>query len=61
MKGRIGSVWTEYFDGMSMTYADGITTLLGTIVDRAALHGVLNKLRDLDLTLLTVKLLDEEK
>ena len=61
VKGRFGGLWSEYFGGMSMTYADGVTTLSGMIVDRAALHGVLNKLRDLDVTLLSVKLVDNGK
>lgn len=44
-----------WFDGLELARDDqGDTLLRGTIVDQAALHGVLNKIRDLNLTLLSV-------
>ncbi len=55
LKGRVDSSWAEWFDGMSMTHAsDGTTVLVGPVVDQAALHGLLQKLRDLGMTLISV-------
>jgi hypothetical protein len=55
ISGLLDSSWTDWFDGLAITYtADDITILNGPLVDQAALHGVLNKIRDLGLTLLSV-------
>lgn len=56
--------WSAWFEGLTITYdADGNTVLRGPLVDEAALHGVLIKVRDLGLPLLSVKRFppDEEK
>lgn len=63
--GRLDIRWQEWFDGMQMEdvkEADGktITTLTGTILDQAALHGLLAHIRDLCLPLLEVKNLEEK-
>jgi len=51
--------WSDWFDRLSVTHAgDGITVLTGPVADQAALYGLLNKLRDLGLTLLSVNRLD---
>jgi hypothetical protein len=56
LKGQIAPRWAEWFDGLSMTYTDdGDTLLRGAVADQAALHGLLNKVRDLGLTLLAVQ------
>lgn len=48
--------WAEWFEGMTITYnARGETILSGQLVDQAALHGVLLKVRDLGLKLVAVK------
>ncbi|HEY0604395.1 MAG TPA: hypothetical protein VGD58_15850 [Herpetosiphonaceae bacterium] len=55
IKGHLGGHWTDWFDGLSLTLeANGETRLTGPVVDQAALHGVLRKVRDLGLPLLAV-------
>ena len=55
VKGHLGSEWTDWFDGLSITLEDnGETLLIGPVVDQAALHGVLRKVRDVGLPLLSV-------
>ena len=53
--GHLDSGWSEWFGGLRLTHeANGETLLSGPIVDEAALHGVLAKVRDLGLPLLAV-------
>lgn len=55
VQGRLDPRWSSWFDGMTMTSrADGITVIRGQVVDQAALHGLLTRLRDLGLPLLSV-------
>ena len=55
VQGHLDQCWSEWFDGLAISYdADGNTVLRGPLVDEAALHGVLNKVRDLALPLLAV-------
>ena len=55
IKGHLGREWTEWFGGLTMTLEDnGDTLLTGPVVDQAALHGVLRKVRDLAMPLLSV-------
>ena len=55
LKGHLGARWAAWFDGLSITRgSDGTTTLHGQIADQAALHGVLQKVRDLGLPLISV-------
>ncbi len=50
--GHLGSRWAAWFDGMTLTHGDdGTTVIAGPVVDQAALHGVLQKLRDLGISL----------
>ena len=59
IEGRIGPSWAPWFDGMSLTAADdGTTVLSGPVADQAALHGVLTRIRDLGLALVSVTRLD---
>jgi hypothetical protein len=47
--------WATWFDGLTITHAaDGVTTLEGSIRDQSALYGLIDKARDLGLTLLAV-------
>jgi ABC-2 type transport system ATP-binding protein len=55
VKGQLGSQWSEWFDGLTVLPAGGDETILrGTIADQAALHGVIGKVRDLNLPLVAV-------
>jgi hypothetical protein len=55
VKGLLDSRWSAWFDGMDLTTgSDGTTTLNGPVVDQAALHGLLQKLRDTGLPLISV-------
>ena len=55
IKGHLAPHWADWFDGMTITRLDNGETLLeGSIVDQAALHGMLNHIRDLGLPLLAV-------
>ena len=55
IKGHLGRDWTDWFGGLSITLDDnGDTLLTGPLVDQAALHGLLRKVRDLGMPLLSV-------
>jgi hypothetical protein len=55
VKGHLDPRWANWFDGLSLTHAsDGTTVIHGPVADQAALHGLLHKLRDLGLPLLSV-------
>jgi hypothetical protein len=55
IKGSLSPEWADWFEGMEIRQlADGNTVLEGRIVDQAALHGLLARIRDLNLTLISV-------
>ena len=55
IQGRLEPRWSSWFDGMSVVRGDdGTTVLRGPVGDQAALHGLIQKVRDLGLTLLEV-------
>jgi hypothetical protein len=55
LKGQLGSQWTDWFEDLTITLADnGETLLTGPVLDQAALHGLLKKVRDLGMPLLSV-------
>lgn len=55
IKGHLGHQWLDWFEGLSILLDEDNNTLLtGPIVDQAALHGVLKKVRDLGMPLLSV-------
>ena len=56
LKGHLEPRWADWFDGLSLTQeSDGTTVLSGLVVDQAALHGLLGKVRDLGLPLIAVR------
>ena len=55
VKGQIDESWSDWFEGMTITHNDqGATILRGSIADEAAFYGLLAKIRDLGLQLLSV-------
>ena len=55
VQGYLDQDWSAWFDGLAICHdPDGTTVLRGPLTDAAALHGVLNKVRDLGLALLAV-------
>jgi hypothetical protein len=55
IKGHLGRQWTDWFGGLAITLEDnGETLLTGPVVDQAALHGLLRKVSDLGMPLLSV-------
>ncbi len=57
VRGILDPEWSEWFDGLTITHADdGVTTLRGPLPDQTALHTVLNRIRDLNLPLISVNL-----
>jgi hypothetical protein len=55
VKGHLGSQWKDWFGGLTVKLEDnGETLLTGPVVDQAALHGLLRKVRDLGIPLVSV-------
>ncbi len=55
IKGHLGHEWSDWFEGLAITLQDnGETLLTGSVVDQAALHGLLRKVRDVGMPLLSV-------
>ena len=55
IKGHLGCQWSHWFEGLTITLEDnGETLLTGPVVDQAALHGLLKKVRDLGMPLISV-------
>ena len=62
LQGHLEPRWAAWFDGLSLTNdSDGTTALRGRVADQAALHGVLQKVRDTGLPLLSVTRLDPHR
>lgn len=55
VQGRLDQRWVSWFDGLTITHdGDGTTLLQGRVADQAALHGLLQKVRDMGLPLISV-------
>jgi hypothetical protein len=62
IKGHLGDQWTEWFGGVTITLeTNGNTLLRCTGIDQAALHGLLKKVRDLGMPLISVNRIDPEQ
>jgi hypothetical protein len=62
IKGHLGLQWKDWFEGLTITLEDrGDTLLTGPVVDQAALYGLLKKVRDLGLPLLSVNRVEPDK
>lgn len=61
VQGHLGRLWADRFEELNITLEDDGTTLLtGPVVDQAALHGILRRIRDLGITLLAVNSVDND-
>jgi hypothetical protein len=59
IKGHLGPQWADWFAGLSVTLVDdGDTLLTGPVSDQAGLHGLLKKIRDLGMPLLSVNCIE---
>ena len=54
LRGHLDPLWSDWFDGLAITWRDGDTLLTGAVVDQAALHGLIRRTRDLGLPLLSI-------
>jgi hypothetical protein len=62
VKGHLDARWADWFDGLNLAQApDGTTVIRGEVADQAALHGLLQTLRDLGLPLISVTPVEAEQ
>ena len=62
VKGHLDSRWATWFDGLILTnHSDGTTVISGPLLDQAALHGLLQKVRDVGLPLVSVTSVDPDQ
>ena len=62
IKGHLGRQWTDWFGGLAITLEDnGDTLLCGPVTDQAALHGLLRKIRDVGMPLVSVSPVKKEQ
>ena len=60
VEGRIGASRSEWFDGMHITSGPDGTTIAGDVADQSALHGLLDRVRDFGLTVVSVTRVDRD-
>jgi hypothetical protein len=60
VKGHLDPQWTDWFGGLAVAVEDSDTILTGPIVDQAALYGLLKKVRDLGMPLVSVNCVEPE-
>ncbi len=61
IEGCLDKKWMDWFEGMEMNSEGNVTVLKGPVVDQAALHGLLTRVRDLNLVLLSVERVEIDK
>jgi len=62
LRGHLETRWAAWFDGLSLTYqSDGTTVIHGPVADQAALHGLLQKVRDIGLPLVSVTYVEPDQ
>ena len=62
LKGHLDSRWSAWFDGLGLTHeSDGTTIISGLVADQAALHGLLQKVRDIGLPLISVTRIEPDQ
>lgn len=60
LAGQLDSRWSEWFEGLTLvTDSDGCTTLTGPVIDQAALHGLIRRVSDLGVPLISVNILHD--
>jgi len=57
INGHLGLQWEDWFEGLNITHEEGDTLFTGHIVDQSALHGLLKKIRDLGMPLVSVNII----
>ena len=60
LKGHLDPKWSDWFDQMAISTEGGETIMSGSIADQAALYGLLTRIRDLNLTLLSVERIEQD-
>jgi hypothetical protein len=62
IEGHLGQQWTDWFEGLTITpEKDGDTLLTGPVIDQAALHGLLKKVRDLGIPLVSINRVEPDQ
>jgi hypothetical protein len=61
VKGILDSTWSDWFDGFSIIIKGNETTLVGSVTDQSALHGILAKINDLGLSLISVTKISQDE
>jgi hypothetical protein len=61
VKGLLGNQWSDWFEGMTIASEGSMTTITGKVADQAALHGLLIRVRDLGLPLISVKWIESDQ
>jgi hypothetical protein len=61
VRGRIDEHWSDWFDDLTITYTESDTLLTGNVADQSALYGLLAKLRDLGLALVSVRHVEDNR
>ncbi|MGD8536172.1 MAG: hypothetical protein PVF66_10025 [Candidatus Aminicenantes bacterium] len=61
VEGCLDKKWADWFEDMEMNYEGDVTVLKGPVADQAALHGLLARIRDLNLVLLSVEHVESDK